>query len=231
MTTKLTTPKNVMLIDDDEVVRTLLKRVLTTAGYHVEECSGVKEALAALIQSHPHLIILDLNMPERDGFDFLRIRQKTSVLGAIPLLVLSGTKKSNEIQLALELGADQFVEKPFESRMIIQKIKYIFNRDEKAFYKFSPHERAQVRGEIQATIVESSTGNLKVDSQVRFRSGKPLTLYPETITEFGLKPFVCRVENKFVEIQDGFFRAVIAPTGFDSDEKKLFEKWQRKILK
>ncbi len=223
--------KKIMLIDDDDVVRMLLKRVLTTAGCSVESCAGVKDALTTLVQSRPNLIILDLNMPERDGYDFLKIRQKTKALSAIPVIVLSGTKSAVDVQRALEYGADQFIEKPFESWVVIQKIKYIFYKAESSFYTFPPTEAPNVLAEIQSEIVESAPGQLKVDSQVRFRAGKPINLYSESFLKIDSKPLICRVENKFVEMQQGFFRAILSPTGFDTEEKKVFDNWQRSLLK
>lgn len=230
MTSRLVN-KQILIIDDDEVLRTLLTRVLTTAGCKVESCSSVKEALLKIDtnSSVPDLIFLDLNMPDADGYSFLKFRRQKNSLFVIPVIVLSGTKKKDEIQLALELGADQFLEKPFEARLILQKMRFIFLTQEDLVFRFP--DPLMVDAEIHGDIVEQCLGHLKIESQVRFAPGKSVEIRSEDYIRHQGASFIARVVNRLVEMKEGFFRTVVCPVGMDTEEKNRLEAWQRSSSK
>lgn len=221
------TGKQIMLIDDDEVLRTLLTRTLTVAGCIVHSCSSVRSALNELKANTPDLVILDLNMPEHDGFTFLKFRFQNKVLAAIPVIILSGLKDKNEIRRALEMGADQFLEKPFESRLVLQKLRYIFFSKANFVYRFPTDTMPAIDGEVQGTIIEQTSGQLKVESQVKFHVGKSVQIHSEDYVKSEGKPIVCKVDSRLVELKDGFFRTILNSIGLDPEDKKHFEDWQR----
>ncbi len=219
--------KQIMLVDDDEVIRTLLTRVLTTAGCVVRSCGSIRDALAQLKVDTPDLVILDLSMPEFDGFAFLKFRRQNKLLAAIPVIVLSGTKNKADIQRALEMGADQFLEKPFEARIILQKLRYIFFSQDNYVYRFPTNALPDIDAEVAGGIVAQSSGSFKVESQVKFHAGKSVQLVPEDYLKNEGKPIVCKVANSPIELKDGLFRIVLSTTGLDANEKKQFEAWKR----
>lgn len=221
--------KQIMLIDDDEVLRTLLTRTLTVAGCTVYSCGSIKEALDQLKISAPDLVILDLNMPEHDGFSFLKFRFQSKLLAAIPVIVLSGTKNKADIQRALEMGADQFLEKPFESRIILQKLRYIFFSKERYTYRFPENSLPNVDAEIRGSIIEQAVGRLKVESQVKFNAGKPIQVCSDDYLKKEGKPIVFKVDNQPVELKDGFFRTILTVVGLDANEKQHFEAWKKSL--
>lgn len=175
------------------------------------------------------LIILDLSMPDYDGFTFLKFRNGKKALSAIPVIVLSGTKKPQDIQRALELGADQFIVKPFESRIILQKLRFIFYSKENYVYRFEQSEQIEVDAEIVGEIVEQGLGRLKVSSQVRFCDGKSVEVHSLDYLANEGAVVVCKVEKHLVELEDGFFRTALSVSGLGTEEKKHFEKWQRSL--
>jgi CheY-like chemotaxis protein len=109
----------VMLIDDDEDVRTTMSELLTTMGYSTLEAENGKEALEVLTKAPrlPMLMILDMAMPVLDGRGFLRVRAQDPILRDIPVLVVS----ASEPPILLE-GVEMFLRKPVEVSRLLQMI-------------------------------------------------------------------------------------------------------------
>jgi len=107
------TGKRVLVIDDDPSTRVLLSKVLEVNGAIMEEASSVKEGIEKIHERAPDVILLDLSMPEQNGYVFLETRRRDPKLRPIPVIVLSGTNHPKLVSHALALGADHFREKPF----------------------------------------------------------------------------------------------------------------------
>jgi CheY-like chemotaxis protein len=225
------TKKMILLIDDDEVLNVMLTRVLTNAGYQVKVAQGVKHSLARLSQQAPDLIILDLNMPDLDGFDFLKFRRINQALGAIPVLVLSGLQDGELARRALEMGAVDFLQKPFQSKVILQKVRQLFLSDGELVYRFGVNEATSVAAEVGGELVECSASRLKIATQILFGIGKAVQIDSDDYLRSEGKTLSCRIENRRVEKQDGFYRTIVSPVGLDSAGKKHFELWLRTLCK
>lgn len=223
--------KRIMMIDDDDVIRTLLKRVLEGVGCIAIPASGIKEALKILPENKPDLIILDLSMPELDGFSLLKFRRQNKMVSTIPVIVLSGTKDKKTIERALEMGADQFLEKPFEARIILQKLRFIFSKLDSFTYRFPTEEMPTIDCEITGEIAEQATGRMRVDSLVRFCVSKSVRVNSEDYMSQGGPPVVCKVDSQLLDYRDGLFRTTVTATGQDFDSKKAFEAWQKEVAK
>jgi two-component system KDP operon response regulator KdpE len=109
--TTIPSPIRVLVVDDEPAIRRLLRTGLSTHGYEVSETGGGRMACLAIRQHPPDVIVLDLGLPDMDGFDVIR-----SVRGAglaVPIIVLSSrSDEAGKVQ-ALDLGADDYVTKPF----------------------------------------------------------------------------------------------------------------------
>ncbi len=221
--------KKIMLIDDDPVLRTLLKRVLENVGCVVSSCQSIMTALDVLKTTAPDLIILDLAMPEMNGFNFLRFRHLNKRLASIPVIVLSGTLREEDIQRAMEMGADQFLKKPFETNVILQKIRYIFYSKQDPLFIFEENKAPIVEVEINAEIVEKIVGQFKVESFVRFTPGKSVELHSEDFLKNNGNVLVCKIQNHLVELNKGFYRTVITPIGLDNEQQKKLDDWQKDL--
>lgn len=114
----------ILLVDDEENIRHLVRLYLADAGYQVIEASSGQETLEAF-RDLPDLIILDIGLPDADGRDVLREIRKTS---QVPIIVL--TAKDSEIDkvLGLELGADDYVTKPFSPRELVSRVRAVLRR-------------------------------------------------------------------------------------------------------
>jgi DNA-binding response OmpR family regulator len=120
--------KKILVVDDKLEIRQLLKSYLTQEGFDVVAASDGKEALFAARQSKPDLIILDLMMPEMNGYDFIRSYTREA---DAPIIVLTARLEEIDKVSGLQLGADDFVTKPFSPRELVARVRAILRRVEK----------------------------------------------------------------------------------------------------
>ena len=117
----------ILVVGDDAHIREVITFTLTRANFEVIEACDGKEALTKFETQQPDLIILDVGMPELDGTDVCRaIRQKSQV----PLIFLSARDEEIDRILGLELGADDYITKPFSSRELLARVKTILRRSQ-----------------------------------------------------------------------------------------------------
>lgn len=121
---------NILLIDDDTELCELLIEYLTTEGFSVKACHEAEAGLKAVLTGNHGFIILDVMLPGYSGLDLLRRIRLTS---AVPVLML--TARGDEIDriIGLEMGADDYLPKPFNPRELVARIKAITRRGEAAF--------------------------------------------------------------------------------------------------
>jgi len=103
----------VLVVEDESPIRDLVTDSLEEEGYGLEVAASVEEAELRIAEEPPDLIVLDLRLPGRSGWDFLRQRHDDPKLAAIPVLVLSAAPEDRLLE-AKELGADAFLSKPFD---------------------------------------------------------------------------------------------------------------------
>jgi excisionase family DNA binding protein len=113
----------ILVVDDDDGLREYLRVTLETDGYTVREAANAAEGLAALDEEPPDLILLDVMMPEVDGFEMLRRVHERHGVGAIPVIMFSG--KVDEAATAAERGAQAFIGKPFDPQQLIDATKQL----------------------------------------------------------------------------------------------------------
>ena len=115
----------ILAIDDEQNILELIKLYLTREGYHVETVSRGGDALPKVLQINPDLVILDLMLPDMDGFEVCRqIRNKNTV----PILMLTARREDVDKIVGLEMGADDYLTKPFNPRELVARIKAILRR-------------------------------------------------------------------------------------------------------
>jgi two-component system KDP operon response regulator KdpE len=115
----------VLVVDDDPQVREVVRVNLQMEGYTVREAANAEEGLAAMENDAPDLILLDVMMPQVDGWEMLRRVQERHGIGSIPVVMFSGQLESGGAQEAAERGANAFVGKPFNLRALIDQTKQI----------------------------------------------------------------------------------------------------------
>ena len=119
------TAKKILLVDDEPNIVKALKAYLEKAGFRVVTAADGHSALAVFEKEHPDFMILDLNLPGMDGFEVCKIVRKTS---DIPILMLTARVEETDRLIGLEIGADDYVLKPFSPREVVARVKVILRR-------------------------------------------------------------------------------------------------------
>ena len=122
-------PSKILVIEDEPDIRKTLEYNLSREGYEVAVCGTLQEA-KKLLEPSLSLIVLDLMLPDGSGLDLCREIKKNSLLSNIPIIIL--TAKDDEVDrvVGFELGADDYVTKPFSVRELILRIKAVLKRGE-----------------------------------------------------------------------------------------------------
>jgi DNA-binding response OmpR family regulator len=117
-------PQHVLVVEDDESISKLLKIVLEQNGYRVNHVGTYASAFAAIQDSEPSLVLLDLGLPDGNGLDLLKwIRDEAGM--SVPVVVLSAFRQDENVQKAFELGANDFMSKPFRPKELIQRLQRV----------------------------------------------------------------------------------------------------------
>ena len=115
----------ILIVDDEPAIRRLLARTLERSDYRVVEAADARAALNALAIDKPDLVLLDLGLPDRDGLELLPLMVKA---GGPAVLVVSARDATTEKVTSLDLGADDFVTKPFDSEELLARIRASLRR-------------------------------------------------------------------------------------------------------
>jgi DNA-binding response OmpR family regulator len=122
-------PKTVLVVDDEERLVALLKAYLTQEGFRVVTAENGRVGLIQARHENPDIIILDIMMPEMDGYEFLRFNSKER---DTPVILLTAKLEESEKVLGLELGADDYVTKPFSPRELTARVRAVLRRSGKS---------------------------------------------------------------------------------------------------
>jgi DNA-binding response OmpR family regulator len=113
----------ILIVDDDELIHKLLGAILQKAGFECLDALSGQEGLEIAQKERPELIILDIMMPEMDGFEVMKALKSNPDTSVIPVIFLSGKFHNREKAMARELGAADFMEKPFERSELLARVK------------------------------------------------------------------------------------------------------------
>ena len=115
----------VLVVDDEPVVRDVLTRYLTHEGFEVDAAADGHAALTAIEAQPPNVIVLDLMLPKLSGLELLRLVRLES---SVPVIILSAKVSERERIAGLELGADDYVTKPYSARELVARIRAVLRR-------------------------------------------------------------------------------------------------------
>jgi DNA-binding response OmpR family regulator len=116
---------NVLVVDDEPVVRDVLGRYLAREGFAVREAADGEAALAAIRADAPHVVVLDLMLPRLSGLDVLKLVRLESDL---PVIILSARVSEEERIAGLRLGADDYIVKPYSPREVVERVRAVLRR-------------------------------------------------------------------------------------------------------
>lgn len=163
---------SVLVVDDEPQIQRVLRPSLTASGYEVREAATGREALACVSDHAPDLIILDLGLPDMDGKEVLR---KLRILTRTPVIVLSARDRESEKIAALDLGADDYVEKPFAMGELLARMRTAL--------------RHSMHAALEADCVVADGLMVNVPKRIVTKNGAPAKLTPK---EFDLLAFLAR---------------------------------------
>ena len=143
---------HVLLVDDDPDIRLLLRTMLVRAGFMVTETPGGHEALAYLADARPDVVILDVQMPQMDGWETLaRIRSDLSMAG-LPVLLCTVKARPGDMLKGWRMACDGYVTKPFDNRDLVTEIKAAATRT------------AEERAKIQRSGIAEAVRRVSLDA-------------------------------------------------------------------
>lgn len=174
------TPKKILIIEDEVSISDIIKFNLTKEGYRTETAYDGKEGLKKALQGDSDLILLDVMLPLMDGFEVCR---KVRELSSVPILMLTAKEEEVDKVLGLELGADDYITKPFGMRELIARIRANIRRSE------FPGEQTEKPSEIKIF------GNLQIDMN-RYEVRKDGSALELTLREFELLRYLAEREDR-----------------------------------
>ena len=161
--------KRILLIEDEEDIAALIKLQAELSGFKLHvEVDGVN-GLRAIEREKPDLVILDIMLPGQNGYDVCRKIKSNPDLRNIPIVILSAKDEEIDVLLGLELGADDYVAKPFSPKVLISRIKAVMRRGKEA--------------EKSAKVLSFGEFTLEVDRYLLRKADKVI---PITLSEFGI---------------------------------------------
>jgi two-component system, OmpR family, alkaline phosphatase synthesis response regulator PhoP len=204
--------KRILIIEDDRDIVELVRYNLANEGFEVTSVADGSAALASLRKSTPDLVILDLMLPKMPGLEVCKEIRRDAALNRLPILMLTARGEEADRVIGLEMGADDYVTKPFSPRELAARVKALLRR-------------AEPVGEVERTI---EVGRLSIDpSSYRVtRAGKLLTL---STLEFRLIYYLAARPNR-VFTRDQLLDAVwgtdrfVTPRSVDVYIRRLREK-------
>jgi two-component system alkaline phosphatase synthesis response regulator PhoP len=118
----------ILVIDDEANIVRLVRDYLEQAGYYIFSASNAETGLHILRRESPDLLVLDLGLPDRDGWDLTRLIRSDRQLANIPIIMLTARVDDSERIIGLELGADDYITKPFNPREVVARVRAVLRR-------------------------------------------------------------------------------------------------------
>jgi len=156
----MTTPATILVVEDETSIASFVAAYLRNAGYAVKTAATAQAALIQLAGDAPALVILDLNLPDGDGVELCRRIRKTS---DVPILMLTARDEDIDKIIGLEVGADDYMTKPFNPRELVARVKSILRRA-------APERRKSESEELQHGELTINAGKREVhvgDEEIR----------------------------------------------------------------
>lgn len=123
--------ERILVVDDDREITRLLRSYLEQAGYEVLIAHTGETALHTLRRDRPDLLVLDLMLPDRDGWDVTRLIRADASLADTPIIMLTARIDDTDKILGLEMGADDYITKPFNPREVLARVRAMLRRQQR----------------------------------------------------------------------------------------------------
>jgi len=124
-------PKKILIVEDEQDIAQLVKHYLEKEGYRVSLATTGLEALKLVPSEHPDLMILDLMLPHMNGLEVCKTLRHKPETALLPIIMLTAKSEESDTVVGLELGADDYVTKPFSAKTLVARVKSLFRRLER----------------------------------------------------------------------------------------------------
>jgi two-component system alkaline phosphatase synthesis response regulator PhoP len=128
----------ILVVDDDKEIVRLVRSYLEKAGYGVLVAFDGETALHSLRREKPDLLVLDLMLPDRDGWDLTRLIRNDDTLAGTPIIMLTARVEDSDKIIGLEIGADDYVTKPFNPREVVARVRALLRRSHRGISASGP---------------------------------------------------------------------------------------------
>ena len=155
-------PKKILIVEDEADIAKLVKFYLEKDGFQTNVAKSGSEALKLLKSERPDLVILDLMLPEMDGIEICKKVRSAPDTAFLPILMLTAKAEESDIIVGLELGADDYVTKPFSPKALVARVKALFRRlgrepdDQQSSFSFGPLAMDLSRHEVTVNGIDVS---------------------------------------------------------------------------
>jgi len=175
--------QSVLVVEDEEDIRELVSYNLLKEGYQVAGVASGEDALAAVESKTPDLILLDIMLPGLDGLRVCRKLKENPRFQSIPIIMLTAKGEEPDIVAGLNMGADDYVTKPFSPKVLLARIQAVLRRAE------AERDDSGEEEEEESEVVEIRDLRINMGRHEVFVCGKPVEL---TATEFKLLHFLAQ---------------------------------------
>jgi two-component system alkaline phosphatase synthesis response regulator PhoP len=169
---------HVLIVEDDRDIADLVARYLRRAGYSTETLASGADAVSAIRDRPPDLLVLDLMLPHVDGLEICRIVRGNATTASIPIIMLTARGEESERIVGLELGADDYIAKPFSPNELVARVRALLRRVERR----APTERQAQYGSIS---VDSDRHTVSIDGDSITLTAKEFLLLEYLISHRG----------------------------------------------
>ncbi len=132
--------KTILVVDDEPAIRDMISTALDVAGFNCLQAENAQQAHAMIIDEQPDLVLLDWMMPGTSGIELIRRLQRDELTKNVPVIMLTAKASEDNVVQGLEVGADDYITKPFSPRALVARINAVLRRAEPAL----PQEPIQV---------------------------------------------------------------------------------------
>ncbi len=216
--------KEILILDDDPEMRFILRSILESTGVNVIECSNVAEALVAGSLAAPHLAIIDLHLPDEDGFTFLTKRLSDPILSRTPVLILSAANDTESICRSVSLGAEDYIIKPFNSVRLLQKIRRLLHDRDFIKYSFPAASLPVVKAATPCVITGLDESGCTVESTARVAANTDITIEAPLLRRFKITAPLLSSLHPSLWKNDGKYETYFSFSGLSAESLKAIKK-------
>ncbi len=209
--------EKILLVDDEEDILKLLEYNLTKEGYEIHCVKTGEEALSKTSALLPDIVVLDLMLPGVDGLEVCKKLKSDSGTAHISIVMLTAKGEEPDIVAGLELGADDYITKPFSPKVLVARIRNVLRRGKK-----KPEERAAVKihnvdinPERHEVLVKGKKVELTATEfgLLSFLARRPGTVFTRNQIIGAVKGANCAVTDRSVDVQIAGLRKKLGPAG------------------